>query len=54
MTDKEIMEKKDEILSLISRLEIFSDLAGLDSAKGSDIADNQNKIFLEIFFKRFV
>ena len=46
MTDKEIMEKKDEILSLISRLEIFSDLAGLDSSKGSDISDNQNKIFI--------
>lgn len=50
MTDKEIMEKKDEILALISRLEIFSDLAGLDSSKGSDISDNQNKIFLEKLF----
>ena len=50
MTDKEIMEKKDEILSLISRLEIFSDLAGLDSSKGADIEDNQNKIFLEKIF----
>ncbi|UTC77283.1 cyclic nucleotide-binding domain-containing protein [Treponema sp. OMZ 799] len=42
MTDKEIIDKKDEILALISRLEIFADLAG-----------DKNKIFLEKLFSFF-